>query len=637
MITATTISDADRARLEEWREQTLRNADKDAEGGFEGDADETLVAVREQLTLEYWFSRIRPGLENLPEPRPQLNLQAAVAAAVEEKQKGRNWARIAVLQPHLLPSDGERDEQEEGAGEEDGSADVAGEEEQLVDAERDEEREEEEQVATQLSAPPSRARSASALASSDDTDSDDEINVPDGDDDDDDDFRPSGSRRRRGRPKKQPKSSQQKPSQQQKKSKASSRPPRSQTSVRATASQASQPPSSSQKRNNAAWTDEERETFLASMYQLARYKEVDPHYQVYAQILSRHGRTGSESRILARRSNADLKAQARVELWRLKDEGEVIPYWKRLLMPRVFLDARPRATRQVAEPIVISDVSEGEEEREEAGEMEEQAQGEAAEQGEDGLQQGQSEEQPGHSEEQQGEAMAEAEVAAAVAAAAAAAGAGAAPSMEVQDENAAVEPYDLDGGADFGVQEPVNFEEYLVEDAERNEGEQGEAAQEEGAEDVEADEEAAEKESIEDGEASGEEEQAPRDEAPDGRPASDVGLLLAFDSSGQTSPLSSVPPEEPSARFVDEPLTSEGSPRRSQRSRRVARTGYEEVGAPKQASKGLRKPDLASVDPSSSSSSPRRIGPSTSSTTPLPATRSATATTTLRRGRSRKG
>ncbi|PWN26358.1 hypothetical protein BDZ90DRAFT_233486 [Jaminaea rosea] len=355
VVTATTISDADRIRLEEWRAATSQGGEADA-GGFEEDDNPVLIAARNQLTLEYWFARVRPGLENLPTPRPQANFQAAVAEAIRIRKSGKNPAREAVLRPHLVGiaiedgQEGEGDERQGEGDEQDEQGDEGEAEAEPIEVE-DNSRDDEERVAAQLSASQWRAKQESD-ASSDEDQSSDQLDA--GNEDEDADFRPNRTRRAGA-------------SQQQRS--------RSHASASAPAASQQSLPTSSQRRNKDPWTSNEISTLLTSLYALARFKEVDPHYQVYAQVLSRHGRTGSESQVLAKRNNTDLKAQARVELWRMRDAGETIPYWKRLLMPRVFLEGRPRATAMTA----TQEAQEAEQQGEEREEQIEAATGEGGE------------------------------------------------------------------------------------------------------------------------------------------------------------------------------------------------------------------------------------------------------------------
>uniref|UniRef100_V5EUX7 Uncharacterized protein n=2 Tax=Kalmanozyma brasiliensis (strain GHG001) TaxID=1365824 RepID=V5EUX7_KALBG len=84
------------------------------------------------------------------------------------------------------------------------------------------------------------------------------------------------------------------------------------------------------------WTDAETTCLLEALHELARYKKVSPRFKVYHEILRKHGVNGTESRLLARWNNVQLKDKSRNELMRMKREGRRIPYWKRLLHPNVW-------------------------------------------------------------------------------------------------------------------------------------------------------------------------------------------------------------------------------------------------------------------------------------------------------------
>ncbi|SPC65724.1 uncharacterized protein UHOD_04006 [Ustilago sp. UG-2017b] len=84
------------------------------------------------------------------------------------------------------------------------------------------------------------------------------------------------------------------------------------------------------------WTPTEVQCLLDCLHELARYKKVAPKFKVYTEILKRHGVNGTQSRILARWNNVQLKDKSRNELIRMKREGKRIPYWKRLLHANIW-------------------------------------------------------------------------------------------------------------------------------------------------------------------------------------------------------------------------------------------------------------------------------------------------------------
>nr|QBH67416.1 hypothetical protein UE_1350 [Ustilago esculenta] len=84
------------------------------------------------------------------------------------------------------------------------------------------------------------------------------------------------------------------------------------------------------------WTAPETNCLLDSLHELARYKKMAPKFKVYTEILKRHGVNGTQSRVLARWNNVQLKDKSRNELIRMKREGVKIPYWKRLLHPNIW-------------------------------------------------------------------------------------------------------------------------------------------------------------------------------------------------------------------------------------------------------------------------------------------------------------
>ncbi|SNX82133.1 uncharacterized protein MEPE_00839 [Melanopsichium pennsylvanicum] len=94
----------------------------------------------------------------------------------------------------------------------------------------------------------------------------------------------------------------------------------------------------------ARWTDAETTCLLDSLHELARYKNVSPKFKVYTEILKRHGVNGTESEVLARWNNVQLKDKSRNELIRMKREGVRIPYWKRLLHRNLWNQKPPSTT-----------------------------------------------------------------------------------------------------------------------------------------------------------------------------------------------------------------------------------------------------------------------------------------------------
>ncbi|CDW96613.1 hypothetical protein, partial [Sporisorium scitamineum] len=69
------------------------------------------------------------------------------------------------------------------------------------------------------------------------------------------------------------------------------------------------------------WTQPETDCLLDSLHELARYKKIAPKFKVYTEILRRHGVHGTQSRVLARWNNVQLKDKSRNELIRMKREG----------------------------------------------------------------------------------------------------------------------------------------------------------------------------------------------------------------------------------------------------------------------------------------------------------------------------
>ena len=120
------------------------------------------------------------------------------------------------------------------------------------------------------------------------------------------------------------------------------------------------------------WTSAETECLLDSLHELARYKKVAPKFKVYTEILRRHGVQGTQSRVLARWNNVQLKDKSRNELIRMKRQGVRIPYWKRLLHPNIW-KAKPVVqvgTRGREETEDVPELGEGSEVPMEGGEDE---------------------------------------------------------------------------------------------------------------------------------------------------------------------------------------------------------------------------------------------------------------------------
>ncbi|CAO1634330.1 unnamed protein product [Parajaminaea phylloscopi] len=105
-------------------------------------------------------------------------------------------------------------------------------------------------------------------------------------------------------------------------------------------------------RETTPWTSEETQCLRDAMYKFARHRKANPRYPVYAEILSRHGKTGSEDRLLASRSNVELKRKALEELQRMAMEGQTLPYWKRLCFPHTTITSEepPPASGGAGQP-----------------------------------------------------------------------------------------------------------------------------------------------------------------------------------------------------------------------------------------------------------------------------------------------
>ncbi|CAO1632273.1 unnamed protein product [Sympodiomycopsis kandeliae] len=327
------LNEAERARIDE-----LMQLDGHGAGEFEGDNDPELTAIRKQLTLEYWFARERPGIEHLPHPRP-----SGPSPASGERNPHRDVV-LGVSPPMTTerqsPADQSRGEETRFVLSQDtASAADTGEEVNVS-------------TAPSGSQVPETQTVDAAAASSDPEDEDFvptrqktkrrrvDVGIENGDSVAGTNLQDEGSPATASRNR----STSQAPKRSRKRGSGSGN-----RGVGHRLAAIRTPSERASDRSKNLWTTEETECFLTTMYQLARLKRENPHYKIYSEILSRHGKFGSESRILARRDNIALKDKARSELWRMRREGQVIPYWKNLYWTKVFdrekTGAAPAPTR----------------------------------------------------------------------------------------------------------------------------------------------------------------------------------------------------------------------------------------------------------------------------------------------------
>ncbi|PWN87168.1 hypothetical protein FA10DRAFT_281928 [Acaromyces ingoldii] len=81
------------------------------------------------------------------------------------------------------------------------------------------------------------------------------------------------------------------------------------------------------------WTEEETQCLHRALEKLIKKRANDPSYQIYAEVLNRHGSRGSTNTILRLRNNVQIKDKARNELLRMDKVGQVLPSWADLLFP----------------------------------------------------------------------------------------------------------------------------------------------------------------------------------------------------------------------------------------------------------------------------------------------------------------
>lgn len=280
----------------------------DDAGAFEGDFDPSLQQQRRQLTLEYWFARVRPGMEclNLPKPTSPMEYtqpRSAHRDAVLQPQRTQpeldpieSTVRNVESDPEWQPSrTGRRETRSTSAPRRKGSRSQ------------------------------STARRASSLIEDSDPIETNSSEV--------DELAPP-----------QP----------------SQVPPTSTADTTTTLRTQSQRSAASRRGRGRVpsggigqrlpWTSTETRCFLRAMYKLARFKYNDPHYRVWSEILSRHGKNGSEDKVLKRFDSAALKRKAEQELKRRISKGEVLPYWRKLYFGKMELPGGGGQTREQEQP-----------------------------------------------------------------------------------------------------------------------------------------------------------------------------------------------------------------------------------------------------------------------------------------------
>lgn len=72
------------------------------------------------------------------------------------------------------------------------------------------------------------------------------------------------------------------------------------------------------------WTEEETQCLHRALEKLIRKRAKDPSYQIYAEVLNRHGSRGSTNTILRLRNNVQIKDKARNELLRMDKVGQMV-------------------------------------------------------------------------------------------------------------------------------------------------------------------------------------------------------------------------------------------------------------------------------------------------------------------------
>lgn len=263
-------------------------------GAFEGDNDRDVREARKQLTLEYWFARVRPGFEQFPQP---LRRSSSPLPTSQQRSSHRDAVLIPGSQASAAPDRPE--DIVEAVIDENGS--VAGESSEDID---EPSRSQISEVRRSQRTRQTGRRTASVQRG--------RVVVPSpesSEDELDDIF------------------TQEDPAE-----------PESDTPVPPASPIPKKPgaPRGVGQRLKKPWTPEEVQCLLDAMYKLARNKEQRPNYKIYAEILSRHGKHGSDDHVLQARSNDELKAKARAELLRMARECESIPYWKKLYWDNIF-------------------------------------------------------------------------------------------------------------------------------------------------------------------------------------------------------------------------------------------------------------------------------------------------------------